>query len=294
MPLLESNNISVFRNCHGTPSVARPTFSSMDSVHKADERQRLRVRNVLSNCGVYATSKRIGPIFVLVVLLGSLSQTAFADLDGAFCTTSGYLAYELKVWSGSPHVLHVLSFEPVHGTYQVGELEMNDFQVNRLTCTPDRIEISGWGWGSQGWRTGFEQYIVAVPALTADTSLVARKGLQIIEHHSDPSPPFDHPSTALDPDKDASNPRWLWRLPLGSHLLEPTAEGDRRYFLVIGEVEETEDPSFTWRIQTVTVVEKDASGTILHEFHAVDEYRKRPVDCLAPPFIRGDRCQDSF
>jgi len=70
------------------------------------------------------------------------------DDDGSFCQYRGYLAYELRsgITPGvAGHVLKIVRFEPKRGIYNAGEVTLQDFQVHRMTCGQDRVEISGWG-----------------------------------------------------------------------------------------------------------------------------------------------------
>src|SRR5438552_7404 len=71
-----------------------------------------------------------------------------ADSDGSFCASRGYLAYELRngITPGAAgHVLKVVRFEPKRGIHIAGEITLQDFQVHRMICGQDRVEISGWG-----------------------------------------------------------------------------------------------------------------------------------------------------
>jgi hypothetical protein len=94
--------------------------------------------------------------FLTVVLASSVS--ARADIDGYFCTSKGYVAYELREGitpSIVGHVLRVVRVEPDRGIYVAGEVTLLDFEVYHLTCAQDHIEISGW-------RKVFTKYIVDI------------------------------------------------------------------------------------------------------------------------------------
>jgi hypothetical protein len=70
-----------------------------------------------------------------------------ADEDGLFCTSKGYLAYEVRqgITPGVVgHVLQVVRFEAKRGVYLANEATLVDFEVYHLTCSADHIEISGW------------------------------------------------------------------------------------------------------------------------------------------------------
>ena len=94
--------------------------------------------------------------FLTVTLLFSLS--ASADSDGYFCTSKGYVAYELRegITAGVlGHVLRVVRVEPNRGIYFSGEVTFLDFEVYHMICTQDHIEISGW-------RKVFTKYVIDI------------------------------------------------------------------------------------------------------------------------------------
>jgi hypothetical protein len=74
---------------------------------------------------------------------------ARADSDGCYCTVRGYIAFELRSFKTpglrAPHVLRLFRFEAGRGIYEAGEVPMEDFQAHSMTCTSNRIEISGFG-----------------------------------------------------------------------------------------------------------------------------------------------------
>lgn len=192
-------------------------------------------------------------ILCLIAALGFLSCPAAADEDGAFCTAKGYIAYEVHATSsyGVPqHVLHIVRFEVEHGIYEAGEVTLNSFQVHGLICTPDRVEISGWG-------NGFEHYMIGVPPPSGriNNSLAPRQGLHVLEHHSDPAAKFD-------PSKDTPEPQWLWHEPVGAHPLGVVGR-DRQYFLVIAGADESGKGVIKHR-STATLVEENQDGISLH------------------------------
>lgn len=79
-----------------------------------------------------------------------------ADSDGSYCTSRGYLAYELREGLSPEvkgHVVRVLRFAAERGIYTAGELTLPDFQVHQMYCTEDRVEV--WG-----WNKGFHKYII--------------------------------------------------------------------------------------------------------------------------------------
>jgi hypothetical protein len=75
-----------------------------------------------------------------------LAGRVLADSDGHFCTSEGYLAYELRGWS-VPEKKHVLKIIRVGGHQGIGEpftLALGDFQVHGMRCDPHEILISSW------------------------------------------------------------------------------------------------------------------------------------------------------
>jgi hypothetical protein len=98
----------------------------------------------------YEASKRVAQLPVLALILLFLVLPAHADTDGSYCTTKGYIAYELRSFHTpglhAPHVLRVVRFD--HGIHQAGEVAMQDFQVHELKCEADRVEIAGY---DKGW-----------------------------------------------------------------------------------------------------------------------------------------------
>jgi len=86
-------------------------------------------------------------LLLLVVFLAFATESR-ADSDGYFCTSKGYLAYELRegITPGVVgHVLKVVRFDPQRGIRSAGGVTLQDLQVHRMTCGEDRIEIDGFG-----------------------------------------------------------------------------------------------------------------------------------------------------
>jgi hypothetical protein len=77
-----------------------------------------------------------------------INAPAHADSDGSYCTGKGYIAFDLRSFMTPtlkiPHVLRVFRFESERGIYKAGEAPMADFQVHSMTCTSDRVEVSGF------------------------------------------------------------------------------------------------------------------------------------------------------
>jgi hypothetical protein len=200
------------------------------------------------------------------------SSTSHAEEDGAFCTAKGYLAYQLRSVSpyGVPrHVLRVVRFEAARGIYQSGEVTLNAFHVHGLTCSPDRVEISGWG-------SGFEQYTIGVAVAPPTSSGVTNSALgasvphplPILAHHSNPAAKFD-------PAKDSPEPRWLWHEPIGSYPLE--SADDHQYFLVISGSDKSAKSEIKHG-RTAALTEKDQRGTVLDRLQLYQNVDVETID----------------
>lgn len=88
-------------------------------------------------------------LFTLLVL----SVPAHADSDGCYCTSKGYIAYELRAairqtldpngeTLKSPHVLRVVRMN--EEISEEGEVGLQDFQVHELHCAADTVTIAGY------------------------------------------------------------------------------------------------------------------------------------------------------
>lgn len=191
-------------------------------------------------------------VFFTVLALSCLSCTANGQEHGAFCTSKGYLAYETSRASayGVPqNVLQVVRFGSLQGVYKAGEVTINSFSVHVLTCSPENIEISGWG-------SVFEHYLIArPPPHDAATSCAPPGPLQILEHHSDPGVKFD-------PAKAPPESHWLWSEAFGSYPLDAVG-GDHQYFLVIAGSDKSAKTEIHHR-RIATIVEKNQQGAVLH------------------------------
>jgi hypothetical protein len=141
-----------------------------------------------------------------------------ADSDGFFCTSRGYIAYELRhgITPGvSGHVLKVVRFEPKRGIYSAGEVALQDFQVHRMTCGRDRVEISGWG-------SIFKKYTIG---------MAGQETLNVIGYTEDPTRRFDAA-------KDGAEPLQFGSAQPGPLALE-SLDPDHKYTLLLGASEKT-------------------------------------------------------
>jgi hypothetical protein len=98
------------------------------------------------------TAIRLTATSLFVLLL--LSLPAHADSDGCYCSSKGYIAYELRAAirlvldpNGPaltvPHVLRIVRLS--EGIEEQGEVAMEDFQVQELRCDADSVTIAGYG-----------------------------------------------------------------------------------------------------------------------------------------------------
>ncbi len=88
-----------------------------------------------------------------------LATPSYADSDGCYCKSKGYIAFELRSFHTpglqAPHILKVFRFESSRGIYEAGEAPMEDFQVDEMICNSDRVEISGFG-------KEYMRYVIAI------------------------------------------------------------------------------------------------------------------------------------
>jgi hypothetical protein len=152
-----------------------------------------------------------------VLSLSSFALPAHADSDGCFCVSRGYIAFELRSFHTQglegEHVLRVVRFGPGRGIYAAGEVMMEDFQVHKMTCKRDRVEIAGWD-------KGYVRYTVDVA--TPDQP-------RVLEHTQDPE--RQHESS-----KEGPAPGELGRSQPGVVHLE-SADPEHKYQLVLSRSE---------------------------------------------------------
>lgn len=82
----------------------------------------------------------------LAALLFAAAGGAHADSDGYWCTSNGYLAYELRSWSppGGRHVLNVVRVGGPAGIAEPISVGLEEFQLHGIQCLPDRVVL--WSW----------------------------------------------------------------------------------------------------------------------------------------------------
>ena len=89
-----------------------------------------------------------GFLLILLIAMLAASVPSHADSDGYFCTAKGYLAYEQRagITPGTVgHVIKIVRFDSRNGIRNAGSITIQDFQVHKLDCAEDRIEIAGFG-----------------------------------------------------------------------------------------------------------------------------------------------------
>ncbi len=95
---------------------------------------------------------------VLAFLAMMLAKPSYADYDGRYCASRGYIAFELRSFHtpglNAPHVLRVARFEAGRGIYLAGEVAMKDFEVHAMQCADDHVVISGFNHGYVSYTVG--------------------------------------------------------------------------------------------------------------------------------------------
>jgi hypothetical protein len=154
--------------------------------------------------------------FGVVVVLGFywlLSPPCRADEDGFFCTSKGYLAYNLRGGSTpglTGHIVKVVRFDS-KGIYFAGKVNLQDFQVHRMKCERERIEISGYG-------NIFKQYEIKISGPQSP---------RIANFMQDPARHFDT-------QKDGPEPLWFSQGQSGTQVVALDSDGsEARYKLLL-------------------------------------------------------------
>lgn len=191
---------------------------------------------------------------LLTVLLSSLplllATPAYADSDGCYCISRGYIAFELRSFRtpglSAPHILRVFRFESGRGIYEAGEAPMEDFQVHEMTCKSDRVEISGFG-------KGYVKYVIA----TAGES----NSLRINEHVQDVN-------RLHDPSRETAAPGQLG-LSRPSVIPLESSDAEHKYQLVLSfstkKVKEGVESIRKAELQQIDSREKTSQRVLLYE-----------------------------
>ena len=80
-------------------------------------------------------------VFTFFAIAFAFCVPSRADSDGSFCTSRGYIAYELRngITPGvAGHVLKVVRFEPKRGIYGAGEVTLGEDSGRRCGTPPKR------------------------------------------------------------------------------------------------------------------------------------------------------------
>ena len=79
------------------------------------------------------------------VLLLWIALTSFADSDGYYCVSMGYFAYESREFhTDGVHRLFIVPLDKSVGIGQRIAVELPDFQLHGMRCTPTAITIFGF------------------------------------------------------------------------------------------------------------------------------------------------------
>jgi hypothetical protein len=118
--------------------------------------------------------------FFLILLVASPS---YADhRDGSYCTTTGYVAFDLSSFMTpdlpASHILKIVRFDLERGIYGGGELQLEDFDVQMLKCNTDGIELAG-----SGPKFVYVRYAIDFSD--------PQNGPKVTEHIHDPNRRFD-------------------------------------------------------------------------------------------------------
>jgi len=157
-------------------------------------------------------------VLTFIVVSLAFCGSSRADEDGSFCLYRGYLAYELRsgITPGvAGHVLKVVRFEPKRGIYNAGEVTLQDFQVHRMTCGQDRVEISGWG-------NIFKKYTI---------DIAGQEKLKVVDYTESPTRRFD----ASKDGPEAPKLAYAQPGPLELESLDP----DHKYTLLLSNSDRT-------------------------------------------------------
>ena len=78
--------------------------------------------------------------------LAFVASGAWADSDGYFCTSTGYVAYELREWSAPEkrHVLKIVRLGHGESVFETHTVPLEDFQLHGLKCAPGSVQLVSW------------------------------------------------------------------------------------------------------------------------------------------------------
>lgn len=189
--------------------------------------------------------------FLAVVLVFSVPSRA--DSDGYFCTSKGYLAYELRegITPGVVgHELKVVRFEPQRGIHTAGGATLRDFQVHTMTCGGQSIEITGYGTVPSG-----------DPPLTKCVIEIAspRKDVSIVECTEDPT--LQH-----DWRKEGPAPPNLGRWGRTGSIPLESLDPDHKYQLLLNFSSKKVGEN-SWEVHRKTeLIQVDTQGSVSQRF----------------------------
>jgi len=189
----------------------------------------------------------------------SLSITARADSDGCFCTSKGYVAYELRQ-GPTPgvvgHKLRLVRIEPNRGIYPAGEATLLDFEVYHLVCTENRIEISGW-------RKVFTKYVI---------ELLPSGEMKV-------SGPLEYPNVgSREAAKDGPQPLSLDLYgPNTEPLSVESLDAEHQYQLLRNLSGKQSKDGFEWHTKS-ELVQRDKRGKVLQRLVLYERLHIEPIE----------------
>lgn len=108
--------------------------------------------------------------FWILLIVIAASVASRADSDGYYCASKGYLAYELRagITPGTTgHLIKVVRFDSQNGIRSVASITVQDFQVHKLNCVGDRIEIAGFGSAPPGTEAPLTTCVIEIANLSS-------------------------------------------------------------------------------------------------------------------------------
>lgn len=161
--------------------------------------------------------------------------------DGAFCASTGYVAYQLRS-EVSPgvdrYVVKVMRFEPKRGILAAGEAAIESIQVHNMTCYEDHVKMYGWG-------LGFHQYAIEIRD---------PQNVHVVEHTEEAARKFD-------PAKDGPEPGWLWDERRPAVLPLESLDPDHKYQVIFSHSEKSVEGGIK-HYRKAELVQLDSQGKI--------------------------------
>jgi len=186
-------------------------------------------------------------VLTLLAVAITFSVPSRADSDGYFCTSKGYVAYELRkgVTPGvTGHVLKIVRFDNESGIHAAGEVVLPDFQVHIMSCNANQIEISGWD-------KVFTRCVIEA---------TGPRNVSITECTEDPGRQFDYRKEGPSPPNLG---RWA-RPGSGSIPLE-SLDPDHKYQLLLSFSSRTVAEK-SWEVHKTELIRTDGNGNVSQRY----------------------------